>query len=154
MFLSSLELKMKKLPTIKSLRNDSPWEVAKKFGVCYNGDMNPIPHNGTWFETKNWKEYGYATAVRIQESCGTLSVELCTINKHDDEMEKAFSFCGIEHSEDKKPSIEEEIYACMSYGWLDIEAVKTFRSDNGKNWGDFPEFKIMKEVKRFFAEII
>lgn len=145
-----LGLIMKNLPTIKSLRNDSPWNIAEKFGVHYNGDMNPIPHGGVWFDSKNWNENEYATAIRIQESAGTLWVELCTINRYDG-IEKALSFCDIES---EKVSIEEEIYACLSYVWVDIEETTTFESDNGKDWGDFPEFQIMKKVKRLFAEII
>lgn len=54
-----------------------PWELAKKLGIEYVGDMNPIPHDGAFYSLSDL-EYGYAPAVRImsiEEETGMLWVE-------------------------------------------------------------------------------
>lgn len=51
-----------------------PWVIAEKLGVNYDGDMNPIPHDGVFW---THDEYGFY-AVRIQsteEETGILWVE-------------------------------------------------------------------------------
>lgn len=136
----------RKFPTLKSLIEDSPWEIAKKFGVHYSGDLCPVPHGGYWYETNHWREHGYATAIQISKSEDILWVEERTINKHDD-LAAALRHSGFD------PVIsypdEVEIEACMAYG-SECDRHRRFVSDNGKDWGNFPEREIMKAVQEFW----
>lgn len=150
----------RKFPTMKSLIEDSPWEIAKKFGVHYSGDLCPVPHGGYWYETNHWQGHGYATAIQISESDGVLWVEERTINKPDS-MTESLAFYGFRVSPEDStrvvtdsgdefeltPSVEIE--ACMAYG-SENQRCRLFDSDNGKDWGNFPERKIMKAVQEFW----
>ena len=131
--------------TIKSLRTESPWEIAKRLGIHYSGDLNSIPHGGYYYETKNWESYGYCEFVRFQESEGVLYVELGTVNRPND-MLPALKCIGMESNEDSDdPHVQIE--ACMAYGHYDIDETMQWRSDNAKSWGDFPEFQIYQRAR-------
>ena len=65
----------------------SGWEIAEFFKCGYMGDMNPIDHDGCYYDTRDWKEHGYANCVdfcRIADDDDALTVECGTINKPDD----------------------------------------------------------------------
>lgn len=144
-----------KLPTIKSLREDSPWDIAEKFGLHYSGDCCPVPHGGFWYESKNWREHGYANAIRISESEGTLWVEEITINRIERDLESVKKSCDWESAAEHCTTPEViacwEIEAFESYWGADVDQSRTFESDNGKDWGAFPEFQIMKAVRDMWA---
>jgi len=131
-----------KTTTIKQLRDSSPWEIAEQLGVRYTGDMNPIPHGGCFYSVHNW-EQGYAEGVRFQESEGTLWVESVTINKK--ELGPALKSLDIfEHQPITK---ELEIEAVLSYWGAEVDSSTVYASDNGKDWGEFPEFQIWKAAR-------
>lgn len=148
--------------TIKSLRTRSPWEIASELGIRYSGDMNPIPHGGYFYNTHNWESYGYSEVVRFQESEGILYLETGTINrpsKESDSQILAHSGWKIDSESGEvvceydgtivADSVTPEILIeCVeSYWGMEIDNSHQFRSDNGKNWGDFPEFRIMQSAR-------
>jgi hypothetical protein len=93
---------MSKKLTIKALCEDSPWEIAKRLGIGYFGDMNPFNHNGHFYSTADWAEYGYASCVRISHYDGLICAESGTIRKPDD-LSDAFR-CGGWERDDEDPS--------------------------------------------------
>ncbi len=141
----------RKLPTIKSLRENSPWDIAKKFGLHYSGDYSPVPHGGMWYESKNWASLGYADAIRLSESEGTLWVELIVINRIDRDLGSVKKYADWESAKEHCTTPESvacwEIESFESYSGGDVLTCQTFNSDNGRDWGDFPEFQIMKTVR-------
>lgn len=137
--------------TIKRLRTGNPWDIAKELGIRYSGDMNTIPHGGTYYETSNWEANGYCDFVRFQESEGTLYVELGTANRPDD-MLPALKCIGMDDSEESDNMLVQ-IEACLAYGHYDIDTCQTFESDNGTDWGDFPEFRIYQYAKRHIVDL-
>ena len=140
--------------TIKRLLIGDPWTIAKDLGLGYTGDMNAIPHGGIFYSTKDWAEYGEAECVRIQESEGVLWVEHCAIDKpKHKEMVAALRSCGLEHEEDVTP--EMEIESAMWYcGPSHVGFRYTFHSDNGKDWGEFPEFQIWKAARPLILSLV
>lgn len=149
-----------KIPTIKVLRQDSPWAIAEKFGLHYSGDMCPVPHGGYWYSAKNWREFGYANAISISESEGVLLVESITINRVEsnlDSMKKFSDFDSVVadcESRGFPANIDLlEIEGFASYCGVEVDGTITFESDNGKNWGEFPEFQIMKAVRDMWSRL-
>ncbi len=54
----------------------TPYAIAEKFGVHYDGDLNPIDHGGVWFKlVGDDVENGYVEAVRIEPAEGDGRVE-------------------------------------------------------------------------------
>lgn len=97
-----------------------PYELAKALGLSYVGDVN-LEYGGLFFETSNWEEHQYATALRITDldsGCGFdggLMIERICIIKPDN-MGPALDCCGWDGEE---LTVEMEIEACMSYGHHD-----------------------------------
>ncbi len=60
------------------------WEIASMLGCHYTGDCNAIPHGGAFYSTRDWKAYGYASCVVIEEIDGRILVSSGTINRSDD----------------------------------------------------------------------
>ena len=152
--------------TIKALRTRSPWEIASELGLRYSGDMNPIPHGGYFYNTHNWETYGYSEIVRFQESEGVLYLETGTINRPSNKSDAEILVVRFQESEgvlyletgtvvwdyDKTvisdPVTPEILIECVESCWgAEIDNSQEFRSDNGKGWGDFPEFRIMQAAR-------
>ncbi len=122
--------------TIKALRTRSPWEIASELGLRYSGDMNPIPHGGYFYNTHNWETYGYSEIVRFQESEGVLYLETGTV------------VWDYDKTVISDPVTPEILIECVESCWgAEIDNSQEFRSDNGKGWGDFPEFRIMQAAR-------
>jgi hypothetical protein len=141
----------KKQPTIKSLREDSPWDIAKKFGLHYSGDLCPVPHGGMWYRTKNWVSGDRANAIRISESEGTLWVELIAITRIERDLESVKKYADWESAKSHCTTSESvacwEIESFACYSGSEVLACQTFNSDNGRGCGNFPEFQIMRSVR-------
>lgn len=145
--------------TIKMLRDGNPREVASLLGIGYTGDTSAIPHGGAFYELSNWDNYGYAECVRIQESEGTLWLECGTINKPNDIDEVLSSsgwklddsgavVCEYDNSEvSSEFSTAMQIECVLSHWGMDVDETKTFQSDNGEDYGNFPEFQIWRTAK-------
>lgn len=144
--------------TIKALRERSPWEIAKAMGIEYTGDMNPVPHGGTFYSLANWQKHDYADCVHFSESEGTLWVEHSHVGRSEKQLPAAFKSWCWELQPDGvnvvagnvwitlTPQIEFE--ALLSYCGIECPSMRyTFKSDNGKDWGTFPEFQIFKAAK-------
>ncbi len=133
--------------TIKALRTESPWVIAERLGLQYTGDMHPVPHCGTWYNTHDW-HHGYAECVRITEAEGTLWLERGTINKPSKlaDLESALRYCGWSTEQQGLPDnvrIElVEIESCLAYSGAEVDQCVEFITDNGKDWGEYPEFRI------------
>lgn len=141
--------------TIKRLRDGDPWAIAHDLGLRYCGDMNAIPHGGMFYSTKDWVENGEAECVRIQESEGVLWVEHCAIDKPKwATLQSALRSSGIEEGETyitPEVEIEAVAYHC---GPTEVMWRYTFHSDNGKDWGDFPEFQIWKAARPLILALV
>lgn len=149
--------------TIKQLRTRPAYEIAEQLGLSYSGDCSPIPHGGVFYETYNWAEYGYSNCVRIQESEGRLWVDCLTVNKPNSEDDRrsalessGWKFCddtdapGLVSQSGGHPTeltADIEIDALLNSGGYEVDTGEEFKSDNGKSWGDFPEFKIWQYAK-------
>lgn len=149
--------------TIKALRERPPWEIAKAMGIEYIGDMNPVPHGGTFYSLANWK-HDYADCVHFSESEGTLWIEHSHVGKDLRKLPAAFKSWGWElndgvfshdgqHWQEVTPQMEFEVL--LSYCGIDIPSMRyTFKSDNGKDWGTFPEFQIFKAAKPLIEALV
>lgn len=143
--------------TIKALRERSPWEIAKALGIEYTGDMNPVPHGGTFYSLWHWEKHDYADCVHFSESEGTLWVEHSHVCRSLKQLPAAFKSWGWKISDGGvsdnhrgwtpiTPQIEFE--ALLSYCGIECPSMRyTFKSDNRKDWGEFPEFQIFKAAK-------
>lgn len=145
---------MRKKITIKRFRDGNPRDIAQELGIHYAGDMNAIPHDGTFYETANWEKHGYANCVRIVSAENTLWVECGTINKSDD-VDAILRSCGWEledgvvvcpHSGDEVGELTAEllIEATRGYWGCDVGDSQTF-SENAA--GEFPEWKIWQYAR-------
>lgn len=75
----------------------SGWDVAAKLGCQYAGDCSPIPFDGMFFSTTNWKEHGYADCVRIIDVDGKTLIERGVVNRPDDDkLIAAYGSCGLD----------------------------------------------------------
>lgn len=156
-----MTIKTRKL-TIKALRTRSPWEIASELGIRYSGDMNPVPHGGYFYNVHNWESYGYAEIVRFCETEGELFLESGTINrpsgKSDAEIlgnsgweidsESGAVVCSYDKTIVADLVTPEILIECIeSHYGAECDTLETFNSDNGKDWGDFPEFRIMQAAR-------
>lgn len=99
----------------------NPYDLAETLGIRYVGDCN-IEHGGLFYDTTNWSNYGYATALRITDldsACGFpggIIIERITILK--DKLEDALEYCSVDLSEvsDREAA---EVEACEAYGLFD-----------------------------------
>lgn len=148
--------------TIKALRTRSPWEIAAELGLRYSGDLNPIPHGGYFYSTKAWEAYGYAEIVKFSESEGILYLESRTINRPSNTSDnEILGYSGWTIDTDTGEVISEYDKSVVSdtvtpeilieciegYCGSECDFRYRFSSDNGKDWGDFPEFQIMRRAK-------
>jgi len=78
----------------------SMWEVAKTFGLSYNGDGN-WENGGTLYDPSTWFELGYADAITVQVTNGCVFIDIGEINSlSDDEMEVSYESCGWRREQD------------------------------------------------------
>ena len=156
---------MSKLPDGKVLESMSPWDIAELLGVGFTGDMNPVDHGGTWYETRNWVEYGYASAVSMYRVYNRLYVEFCTINKMD--LDAALRCCGWERCGEGKVRqegttdeldlcVEMEIECCLSYAGAETDEdfsgpyLRKFRPNKD---GNLREFRVWDEIKGWLESL-
>ena len=130
----------------------NPHDLAAA-GLChYSGDMSPLDESGFWYESNNWVEHGYASAVRVTVMCDGpdkgkhLIVEKLLVKKPKD-MTNAINSCGPgnfnEFSEDERVNIEIE--ACLNYGhyeqdcsnWSEPQSIGFIIPDEGQPIEDF-----------------
>jgi hypothetical protein len=96
-------------------------------GLCrYFGDVNPLDHDGAWYEPTEWESNGYANCVRVTcmpEGPDTVwahavIIELLTINKPSAKgLADAMASCGVACGQPS--SVFVEIEACLGYGHYD-----------------------------------
>lgn len=141
--------------TIKRLRDGNPWDIAEELGIRYTGDMNAIPHDGTFYNTSNWEKYGYASCVRIIQSAdNTLWVECGEIHKYDD-TDSILRSCGWElegnmivcpHSGDVVGELTAELLIEATLGHWGCDAGDSQEFDENAD-GEFPEWKIWQYAR-------
>jgi hypothetical protein len=109
------------MATASNLITD-PNKLADAGLVHYSGDRSTLNHGGFWYETHNWEENGYASAIEVcpldDGPCGAvlLVVRKLTIHKPKD-MSQAFAYCGIEEKD--QGNIHAQVAACKGYGYYD-----------------------------------
>lgn len=147
--------------TIKQLRDGSPWDNAKRLGIAYTGDSSTIPHGGTFYETKNWQQYGYAECLQFCESEGTLWVERGTINRPSDIAPCLGSSGWVVNSEGQvvqehngdlvadEVTPELEIECVLGHWGMDVDSTDTYIE---KDYS-FPEFKIWQECREYLVNL-
>lgn len=101
-------------------KTTDPYALAESLGIHYSGDCN-VEYGGLFFSSADWKENGYADALRITDldsACGFtggILIERITILRPDD-IQSCLDCCGWIPEE---ATVEMEIDACMSYGHYD-----------------------------------
>jgi len=124
--------------TPTQLADMDPHEIAKQLGIEYSGDVNAIPHGGTFYSTENWDRYGYADCLRFDSYEDLVCVELGTINRADD-MDSCFRTIGLSADEvESSFRIHVEIEACLAT-W-GMETLQDFSGDYrvtmGEDWNN------------------
>lgn len=94
----------------------SPWDIAKLLGVHFTGDLSPFDHGGTFYDTSNWREHGYADCVSFWTDPETdeTVVECGTINRTDvDAALECYGLTAEDLREDNRDCAEIE--SCLSH---------------------------------------
>jgi len=118
------------MPTLSKL---SSWNIAEHFGCKFTGDMNPVGHDGTFYDPRDWAEYGYASCVALtrlpdEGNGAALLVECGSINKPSTEggLLECFATCGwkpvpgtpyLEQSGDRIGRTPEVEIECVLAHW-------------------------------------
>ena len=134
--------------SVKTLRDIDPWLIARRLGIGYTGDMNTIPHGGTYYNTHNWESLGYADCVRFCGDDRHTWVEIGTINKQGTiaemvshngwTLEDGIVYgCDGEEIGELSPEMEIEFY--LSYWGIEVDRSECF-TDNGED--NPPEGKV------------
>ena len=87
------------------MAGQSGWTIAEQAGCHYMGDGSPIPHDGTFYDARDWVQGEYANCVDIwfDEDNQVLMVQRGTINKPEfDELREMMLNSGI----DDKPTLD------------------------------------------------
>lgn len=103
------------MPFRVDLSSMSGWDVAKHFGCDYTGDANPIDHDGTFYDARDWEQYGYASCVqftRIADDDDALLIECGTIHKPED-MQPCYECCGV--GDDVEKTTHVQIECALAY---------------------------------------
>jgi hypothetical protein len=105
-----------------TLSDLSAFEIAKRLKCGFTGDCNPIDHNGTFYDTRDWAEYGYASCVAFtrlpdEGNGATLLVECGTIHRPltEKELLECFATCG--QSGDRIGRTPEVEIECVLAHW-------------------------------------
>jgi hypothetical protein len=128
---------------LRKLFSRPAWTIARAYGCEYSGDLSPVPHGGFFYDSRDWKEHGYANAVRffLCEDSNRMIVERCTINKPLD-MVPAFECCDVQMSD--RDLVDAQIEACEGYMGAETDEIKEFAPDANDN---LDEDKILNSVK-------
>jgi hypothetical protein len=51
--------------SLDQLQSSPAWDVARYFRCGYEGDTNVYDHGGCFFDTRDWRDHGYANALDI-----------------------------------------------------------------------------------------
>ena len=133
--------------TVSQLCDDSPWDIADRLGIAYSGDVNPFDHDGYFYSTDDWAEYGYASCVKVFRADGRLFAEYATINRPDD-LAPCFDCCGITDDDDKA-NVRCQIECAESYWGAEVS-----EDFGGRYAVDFADDDIDDDEPRFWGEII
>ena len=128
----------------------NPHNLAKEHACQYSGDVN-LEYGGVFYETKNWKNYGYASAIRITDldsACGFTGgvlIESIVINRPDD-IQRALDAIGADDTGDTAAEIE----ACLAYGHYEpafdvFNSVSETVTTDPENW-EYDGWKAEKHV--------
>lgn len=151
-----------KIITIKSLMESDPWSIVENIdNLEYTGDMNFIPHGGTFYDTSNWIEYGYAEAIEISGYEDAILVSERVVNKlADSDYQAALKHCGFEYDIDHgglmsngeiiEESVQLQIECTMAYHSEYAGSVQ-FKDD--KN-GDPDERAICRHLKSILIQMV
>lgn len=68
--------------------------IGDKFGLCYDGDVSPVPYGGIWYHiTPTTVADGYVYAVRLMDVDGVMCLDALTISLPDS-WESLFTLCN------------------------------------------------------------
>ena len=79
-----------------SLASLAGWDLAKRLGCEFSGDCNYTDHDGYFYDVREWRRNGYASAVdfsRLADDEESLTVSCVTINRPDD-LTGCLASCG------------------------------------------------------------
>lgn len=124
--------------SIKKAMAMRPYELAKKLGIHYSGDVNPFNHGGMFFESKNWPVYGYAECVEFYQVGNVTNVCCATINKLEGD-DLLSALCCASVPDECHNNIEAIIYACYSYAGCEL--VEDFDGVHHESFDECQEFK-------------
>jgi len=132
------------------------WTIAKRFNCDYTGDANPIDHDGTFYDFRDWQAHGYASCVRftrIADDGDALTVECATINKPAD-MSSAFACCDVPIEE--RDNVHAQIQACL--GYMGAETLEDFSGPYVMRFapdsdGNIDEDKVWNSVRAWIANL-
>ena len=125
------------MTTTTELLGLAAWDIAKILGCNYFGDVNPIDHGGTFYNTADWISSGSADCVHFwqDEDQQRLVVECGMITRRNGDELKAIADSFGETVENLLASDHAEIQATHGHWGHDIcqdfsgSYVKTFHFD-------------------------
>jgi len=107
----------------RKLSDYSSWDIARYFNCEFSGDMNCIDHGGFFYDSRDWKKFGYASIVEFWRDCDNndeIVVRCATVNNN-------------QSSQDGKQYIPNSDYGELSQET--IESVEFQIEDTHSHWG-------------------
>ena len=133
------------------------YSLINHLNCGYSGDNDPIHHGGVFYDTRDWKNYGYASCVEFwhdPENTDILIVQCGVINKSLD-MEAAFACIGLDPSDsmDEEALMHAEIEASRSYNGIepDGDDWPHLKSFNLNHWRK--EWRIWRSVRQWLESL-
>lgn len=139
--------------TSAELASMPAWDAARALGCSYEGDCNPIDHDGFFFSLHDWLENGFCNVVEfwVDPDANQLVVSCGSIHRPDDEQElaRALSGAGIPPDEIDPNNPAIEIVACRYMNGIEPDAyAQPMRFRYGTN-----EARIWGRVRGWIEEL-
>lgn len=135
----------------KKMAEMTPYDIAEHYGCHFSGDMNPIDHGGTFYNTKHWEGWGYADVVNIFHCEGHVYIEQGTVNKPTD-MEACFRSSGV--SEDNRDNVHAQIDAVKGHWGVESGGTIKFKHED---WDDLDyvldEAKVWLRIRDWIKDL-
>lgn len=137
----------------KRLASMAGWDIAKHYGCEYLGDCSPIPHDGTFIDTRDWASWRYANIVELcTVGEGTLVVTSGTINMPTsaETMERAWECIGIGPGDPIRNDTLAQINAVQAYYGYEPDDYTTPRTYKLEHW---QEWRIWRSIAPMLKEL-
>lgn len=133
------------------MKSFNPHQLAADGLVHYCGDVDPLNHDGYWYDSSTWLHDGYASCIEVlvlldgPANARHILVSKLVVNKPKD-MTKALESCGTPQS--YHDNVNAQIEACKGYmgaepdesDWREPSTYAFILPDEGAECRDFADY--------------